>query len=279
VCRPDTPLAGMFQGTSIHIYPIERSGIQGITSVFKIANIIWSGGYTIINIQRGYDIIQTWVASLLSLQKLALLYTPQVPEFYKLRFFLNRMCRIITISRYIKDKLINYHQALGARVDILYYGIDLALFNPTNISRGTFREKFGISRETIIIGTVGDLWKNQEEFLEALPIIRKAYPDARFALVASTEEVGKIKEFTDRADKLGVSNALIWAGRLSKEEMLSFYIDIDVAVCTHRNEGFGIWILEALAMSKPVVAFNIGGVRDSLEGCPAGILVDGDVRA
>jgi glycosyltransferase involved in cell wall biosynthesis len=31
--------------------------------------------------------------------------------------------------------------------------------------------------------------------------------------------------------------------------------------------------VEALAMGTPVVAFDGGGVRDSLEGCPAGILV------
>ena len=278
ICRPDTPLARMFQGTSVHIHLVERRGVRGITSVFKIACIIRNDGYTIINIQRGYDIIQTWIASLFSLKKQILLYTPQVPEFYKLRFFLNRMSRIITISRYIKDKLITYHPALAARVDIIYYGIDLALFKPHSIARGSFRARFGLSPETIIIGTVGDLWKNQVEFLDALPIINKVYPDVRFALVASTEGVARIKDFTDHADKLGVSHALIWAGRLSKEEMLSFYADIDIAVCTHRNEGFGIWILEALAMAKPVFAFNAGGVRDSLEECPSGILIDGDVR-
>jgi glycosyltransferase involved in cell wall biosynthesis len=34
-------------------------------------------------------------------------------------------------------------------------------------------------------------------------------------------------------------------------------------------------VLEALAMGKPVIACNEGGIRDSLEGCPAGLLVNG----
>ncbi len=75
---------------------------------------------------------------------------------------------------------------------------------------------------------------------------------------------------------LGLDGGGLWVGRLSKEEMLSFYADINIAVCTHRNEGFGIWVLEALGMGTPVVAFDAGGVRDSLEGCPAGRLVNGD---
>jgi len=46
-------------------------------------------------------------------------------------------------------------------------------------------------------------------------------------------------------------------------------------VSTHRNEGFGIWVLEAMAMGKQVVAYRAGGITDALEGCPSGHLVDG----
>jgi glycosyltransferase involved in cell wall biosynthesis len=67
-------------------------------------------------------------------------------------------------------------------------------------------------------------------------------------------------------------------GRLSKADMQSFYADIDLAVGTYRNEGFGIWVLEAMAMGKPVVAFDAGGIRDSLEGSPCGLLVPGGAR-
>jgi len=87
-----------------------------------------------------------------------------------------------------------------------------------------------------------------------------------------------VRQFKDRAHELGLADALLWTGRLSKDEMLSFYADIDIAVSTHRNEGFGIWVLEALAMGKPAVAFDEGGIRDSLDGCPAGVLVNGGAK-
>ena len=87
--------------------------------------------------------------------------------------------------------------------------------------------------------------ENQIEFLDALVEIRKEFPGARFALVASDAGIGQIQDFKKRVVELDLSDGVLWTGRLSKEEMLSFYADIDIAVSTHRNEGFGIWLLEA----------------------------------
>jgi glycosyltransferase involved in cell wall biosynthesis len=207
------------------------------------------------------------------------MYTVQVPEFIKSGFLLSRMKKIVTISRYIRDKIIAFAPKSASRISILYYGIDLHKFQPAAIRRGVQRRRFNLSPDIPIIGTVGDLWKNQIEFLDALFLIKKEMPDARFALVANENKL-KLAEaaFKDRAAALGLIDSILWIGRLSKDDMLSFYADIDIAVSTHRNEGFGIWVLEAMAMGTPVVSINEGGIRDSLENCPAGVLVDGGAQ-
>jgi glycosyltransferase involved in cell wall biosynthesis len=189
------------------------------------------------------------------------MYTPQVSEFSRYRFLLSRMDAIVTISRHIRDKLIAYIPRMASRTSIIHYGIDLDKFNGTHVPRGVLRKRFNLPPGTKIIGTVGDLWKNQIEFLDAFLRIRKTIPEARFALVASESGIGQVQEFKERAASLGLTDAVLWTGRLSKEEMLSFYADLDVAVCTHRNEGVRDWILEALSMGMPVVAFDAGGVR------------------
>lgn len=278
VCRPDTPLTEMLRGTGVDIYPVERSGPGFITSVFRIAKIIRRGGYEIINIQRGHDIIQSWVAAILSGTRPFLIYTSHVSHIIRSRFLLSRMDRITTISRYIAEKTATFVPSVKKRVSILYHGIDLSIFRPEAVKSGLLRKRFGISPDTIIIGTVGDLLKNQIEFLDALADIRRNIPEARYALVGSDIGIGQIQEFRDRAAELDLTGAVLWVGRLSKEEMFSFYADVDIVVGTYRNEGFGIWVLEALAMGKPVVAFNAGGIRDSLEDCPAGALIDGGAK-
>jgi glycosyltransferase involved in cell wall biosynthesis len=279
VCRPNTPLVEMFVGSGVEVYPMSRSGMDGPLSVFKIAKIIRKGAYEVVSIQRGHDIFQSWVASLLSFRKTRLTYTAQVPEFLKSRFFLNRMDKITTISRYIAEKIIRFAPSVSRKTHILYYGIDLEKFKRGTITTGWLRTRFHLSSDTKIIATVGDLWKNQLEFLKAFVEIKSVVSDTRLAIVGQKSGSAAVDIFKLRADELGLSESILWTGRLSKDEMQHFYADVDIAVSTHRNEGFGIWVLEALAMGKPVVACNEGGIRDSLENCPAGILVSGGAHA
>jgi glycosyltransferase involved in cell wall biosynthesis len=264
----------MFRDSGVSVYPIDRSGAKALSSAFAVGAVIRRGGYRLVNIQRGHDIVQSWLGALLSGKRTRLMYTPQVPEFIRSRFLLHRMDAIATISRYIRDRLIAFDSSLAPRISIVYYGIDLDKFKPASADRGWLRKRFGLSQDTAIIGTVGDLWKNQVEFLDALVIIRQSIRSARFALVAEDTGSAFVKAFKDRAAALGLTDAVIWTGRLSKEDMMSFYADIDLAVSTHRNEGFGIWALESIAMGRPVIAYNAGGIRDAIEG-PAGMLVDG----
>ena len=227
------------------------------------------------NIQRGHDIIQSLLAARISGHRPVLMYTPQVPEFIRSRFLLRSMDAIATISRHIRDGLTSFDPLLASRITILYYGIDLGKFKPSAVQRGWLRRRFAIASDTKIIGTVGDLWKNQIEFLDVLAVLRERFPNLKYAIVGTDSGSPAVDTFKQRAAELGLDGSVLLPGRLAKDDMLSFYGDIDVAVSTFRNEGFGIWILEAMAMGRPVVSFNAGGIRDSLENSPCGILVDG----
>src|ERR1700690_1392068 len=88
VCRPNTPLATMFKGMPVEVHSMEKSGLRGLSSFFKIAKIIKEGGYDIICIQRGHDIVQSWLASLLSGRRPKLIYIVHVADFINSRFVL-----------------------------------------------------------------------------------------------------------------------------------------------------------------------------------------------
>lgn len=275
VCRPGTPLERIFRDSpAVRLHQTAWSPAAAPRALLRLARLIRREGYGLVNVQRGHDIVESWVAARLSGARPALVYTPQVPQFFRSRLALRRMDHIVTISRHIRDALVEFDPALAPRVSILYYGIDLAAFAPGRAARGWLRGRFGVPPGAVLIGTVGDLWKNQVEFLDALASIRARRPDVRYVLAGSPASSGA-GEFRARAEALGLSGVVLWAGHVAKADMPAFYADLDLAVSTHRNEGFGIWILEALASGVPVVAYDAGGVRDALRGAAEGSLVAG----
>jgi glycosyltransferase involved in cell wall biosynthesis len=279
VCRPHAPLASMLKGTSVHVYPVEKSGIRGLLSTLRIARIIRREKYEIISIQRGHDIIQSWIASLLSGRRPELVFTAHTADFIKSRFLLGRMQRIVAISRHIFRKIEDLSPMLSGRTSVINNGIDVQTFNAANAKRGAIRGRYGISADTCLISTCGIMWKNQIEFLDALVEIKKEIPGVRYLLLTPLAYVPQVLEFKARAAQLGLTDSVLWLNSLPKEKMPDYYADLDLAVSTYRNEGFGLWVVEALAMGTPVVAFDGGGVRDILEGSPAAVLIkDGAVE-
>ncbi len=273
VCRPNTPLATMFKDLPIEVYPIEKSGLRGISSFIKIARIIRDEKYEIISIQRGHDIVQAWIAAFLSRVQPLLIYTVHVADFTKSRFLLSRMHRVVTISRHIAQQVQSFAPKLSDRISIIHHGINLTQFNAARTVKGFIRNRFGLASDTPLVSSSGSMWKNQIEFLDALVEIKKEIPGVRYLLLTPMALIPQLQAFKDRAATLGVTDDILWLDTLLKEEMPSYYADIDLAISTFRNEGFGLWIVEALAMGTPSIALDGGGVRDSLEGCPAGVLI------
>ncbi len=77
----------------------------------------------------------------------------------------------------------------------------------------------------------------------------------------------------------GVQERVIFAGELSPEELRNWYAASDLVVLPSYSEGLGRVLLEAQAMGKPVVAYNVGGVAEAVRNEINGYLVSkGDIE-
>lgn len=73
---------------------------------------------------------------------------------------------------------------------------------------------------------------------------------------------------------LGVADRFHFQGHLGEEELRALYPRLDLLLLTSLTEGLPMVILEAFAMSLPVVATNVGGVAEIVEHGVNGFLAE-----
>jgi glycosyltransferase involved in cell wall biosynthesis len=145
---------------------------------------------------------------------------------------------------------------------VVYPGVDLSCFDPGGLpSPAEARRLLGLPVAGPVIGTVGRLqrWKGMQILLEALPSVLRCYPQTRCVLVGGTHalEPDVPEVLRRRAEALGVTDRVIMSG--SQENVPLWMQAMDVFVHASDREPFGLVVVEAMALGKPVVAGAEGG--------------------
>jgi glycogen(starch) synthase len=99
--------------------------------------------------------------------------------------------------------------------------------------------------------------------LEAFAACRRQEPALTLTLMGEGELRGRLAE---RAEELGVAEAVTFAGALSPVEALSLMREHDVLVHPSRYETFGVVVIEAAAAGMPVIVTRCGGPEQTLAG-------------
>jgi phosphatidyl-myo-inositol dimannoside synthase len=200
-------------------------------------------------------------------------------ESEKKRYAMRRANCILANSRYTA-KLVESAGVRSEAIKIIPLGCDTEKFRPHESSLEFRRRILGWRENDHIILSVGNLVerKGHDMVIKALPLIRKVKPDVTYLIVGN----GPYKKHLEwLASSLGVQEKVIFAGRVSDEELPDFYSLCDVFTMPSRErpdscdvEGFGLVYLEAGASGKAVVGGRSGGVEDAVIDGFTGLLVD-----
>ncbi|MGD2127387.1 MAG: glycosyltransferase, partial [Desulfobacteraceae bacterium] len=187
--------------------------------------------------------------------------------FVQIERFLARFTdKIIVVSPLQqKDICWKYRIARPEKVRIIPLGFDLSDFKDTEKYREGIREKYfpDASKDILLIGIVGRLThvKNHLLLLEAAKRLKDWGKDYLFRfLVVGDGELRKT--LMDYASELGLEKSVVFTGW--QKEMPFIYGALDVVALTSLNEGTPVTLIEAMAAGKPVIATDVGGVRDLL---------------
>jgi glycosyltransferase involved in cell wall biosynthesis len=223
----------------------------------------------------------------------------------QLRRLTPKIDQLIAVSKAIVRK-IEDEGRVGAPVTLIYNGVDLQRYVDQEACC-TLHEEYDIPDGAPIVGVVARLEpeKGHPTLLEAWPRVLERVPNAhllivgegsrREALEAQAQELGLMQPQASRAEATSAAapalmqpqaspsggaltavrrtttNSVTFTGR--RDDIPSVTAALDVAVLPSYREAQGLSILEAMALSRPVVASNVGGIPEMIENGETGLLV------
>lgn len=166
--------------------------------------------------------------------------------------------------------------ARNDRLRVIHNGLDVRDREP-GASRQTTRLDLGLSPDAFVVAHVGRLvpWKGQREFLRAAQLVARERQDARFLIVGDVASDGLAyrDDLHALARTLGLSDRVIFTGW--RRDIPDLLTAADALVHSSTlPEPFGLVIVEAMAMERPVVAARLGGPREIVRDGKDGFLVD-----
>ena len=139
-------------------------------------------------------------------------------------------------------------------------GINLEAFNGVDVDevRKQYREKLNIPQDAFVLIYLAELLKNknQQMIVEALKLVVQKKPNTYLVLAGVDHTNGK---FMDAVRQSEVADKVIFLGWRDDKEKL--YAMSDLCVASSIREGFGLNLVEALAMGLPIVATDNRGHR------------------
>ncbi len=195
-----------------------------------------------------------------------------LPHQYLADFLLRKMTdSAIGVSGAVKEFLNKGRHVPSELIKIVYNGVNLNKFQKCGQEAlANLRREFSLQKDNIVIGALTRLReeKGNEYLLRAMPAVIEKYPAARLLIAGD----GPLKEDLENlVRELGLEKHVYLIG--FRTDILDLLTLFDIVVIPSLNEGFGLVMVEAMAMEKPVVATRVGGLIEIAGGTDSAVFV------
>src|ERR1700730_16604867 len=171
---------------------------------------------------------------------------------------------------------------LKRKATVIPHGVDTDVYAPP-IDRAAAFAQTGLPGR-YAIGCFGRVraQKGSDVFVHAMCRLLPRYPDFTAVMVGAItpEQSGFANDLKRRIEAAGLQARIVITGELEIEEVQRWYRRLTIYAFTSRNEGFGLTLIEAMAVGAALVASRAGAAELVVEDGVTGVLTPpGDVDA
>jgi glycosyltransferase involved in cell wall biosynthesis len=159
---------------------------------------------------------------------------------------------------------------LRSRAEVVVHGIVLDEVRAARASRAEVRTEFGISPHDVVVGTVANLRANKD-WPNLLAAARRAVDDGVPVQFLCVGQGPLEREVTALRDELDLGAHVRLLGH--RDDAVRVMAACDIFVLASYYEGLPVALMEAFALSLPVVATTVGGVPEMVTSGVEGLLV------
>lgn len=277
---PGSRLESAARRQSLKTLPVPGTGYLHPLVAFRLSRFLRHADIQVVHCQHSRDLAVMAPAVHLAARGIVLLLSKRVGSYITKRdifhrYTYSRVHRVLAISSVIADNVRHTTPLPPDRVELLHDAVDLTVFDPSRVTGDSVRHAFGLAAALPVIGFVGRFspGKGHEELLRATDMLRKRGRRFHTLVVgeASHGEEAYARQIRAMAASLDLGGMVTFAGYRSDvpEVMAAF----DVLAFPSHAESFGVVLIEAMAMGKPVVSTDCDGVIDIVVDGATGIMV------
>lgn len=182
----------------------------------------------------------------------------------------------IVVSPHDIKKGVNWGIGKPEDYQLIRSGVEFETFFAQRGNKLSAKKRLGIAPTIPVVGTVIRLasQKHPEAIVDVAVKVKISYPNVKFLIVGDGPLHRYMKQYI--SDKNMQENVIMLGSRKDVAEILPAF---DVFLLTSRSEGLPRAMLEALAVRIPVVATDVGGIAELINGLKNGFLCShGDIN-
>lgn len=182
---------------------------------------------------------------------------------------------IIAPTEREKEELVNQYGVLPDRIGVVPCGVNPELFKPVDRNEASIETGLDNGKIILYVGRIDPL-KGIANLIRAFSYLEDNQ-NIKLAVIgggeSSREETAHLKEL---AQELGVEDRILFTGTVKQDIMPFYYSAADVCVIPSFYESFGLVALESLSCGTPIVASNVGDLRNIVRQGETGYVIDGN---